>query len=177
MRIVVTVLFLLYLGALVFSTAHAQTPSAAPLIAGCPSPLPAQSWPQSSCAYQWYPLTDTTHAIASVSKSAPSYQHTFGSYASTQLIIACPAGAVVSGASCTSGGKDVSGVIQKALVSAFSIIPPVPTPVPADYLVSVVGALPPYGFLVKGLDSTQAQCFTVTSGAKSVQACIPAASP
>jgi hypothetical protein len=131
---------------LAFGYGASQAQTGAPTIAGCPSPIPSgtNNWPPSSCKYNFYPLSDTTHAIASVSKTTPTYQHTYPSYAATTLIVACPAGATVSGGSCTSGGKDVSVVVAKSAVPALAlgttpvtpVTPPPVTPTcPADTFV------------------------------------------
>lgn len=115
--------------ALLSQHAHAQTPSTSPMIAGCPSPLPAVSWPASTCQYNFYPLTDTTHAIAAISKTTPAYQHTYGAYGATALLVACPAGAIVSAATCLdSTGKDVSVIVAKSAIPALTIVPIVPPP-------------------------------------------------
>jgi len=107
--------------------ADAQIPTSAPMIAGCPSPLPAQSWPSSTCKYQWFPLTDTVHAIASNSKTTPIYQHTYTAYRSTDLLVACPSGAVTATGACTDAtGKDVSQVIAKSAIPTFALTPPPP---------------------------------------------------
>lgn len=121
-------------------TLFAQTPSTAAMIAGCPSPTPTGTvgWPPSTCAYTWYPITDGTHAIAAGSKTSPSYAHTWSGYAASTLIVACPAGAIVSGASCTSGGKDVSALVAKSQVASFALAPPVtPPPTCPDTFVPV----------------------------------------
>lgn len=130
-------LFVLALAALHPLPVPAQTTLSAPYVAGCPAPLPP-TWPASTCKYQFYPLTDTTHAIASLSKATPVYQHTYAAYASTPavLLVACPAGAVVSADSktCTSAGLDASALVAYSAVSKFAILP-VDTP-PRDYPVS-----------------------------------------
>lgn len=109
--------------------AQSLTPSAAPMIAGCPSPIPTgqTNWPQPTCKYIFYPLTDATHAIASLSKTTPTYQHTYPAYLATQLLVACPAGASVLGAICNdSTGKDASVVIAKSAIPALTIVPVTP---------------------------------------------------
>jgi hypothetical protein len=122
------ILFLL-ISLLGIGSAFAQAPATTPMIAGCPNPLPSSGdWPTTSCKYVFYPLTDTTHAIASRSKSTPIYQHTFGSYLPTDLIVACPKGAIVLGLSCTdSTGKDASVVVAKSAIPSLTIIPINPT--------------------------------------------------
>lgn len=147
-------------------------PITTPMVAGCPSPLPPQ-WPSSACAYQWYPLTDTTHAIVSVSKTAPIYQHTYSIYTAVDPVLACPAGAEVSGKSCTIGGKDASVIVPKRAVASLGLPPPPPAPVPADYTVTVNGVSDPnVAATFKALDSLQTQCFTIKSGNKSAQVCL-----
>jgi len=124
--------------AALMALADAQTITPSPLVAGCPSPLPAQSWPPSSCKYQFYPLTDTTHAIASRSKSIPVYQHTYGAYGPTDLLVACPAGAnITAGGVCTdAAGNDVSQVVAKSAIPALTMtFTPTPPPVCPDTFV------------------------------------------
>jgi hypothetical protein len=145
------------------------------LIAGCPqSDTAAGKWPSSACPYQWFPLTDGTHAIASVSKTAPVYAHSYSGYGAADLIVACPKGANVTGGKCLDAtGKDVSALIPKAQVAAFVLVaPPPPVPVPLDYTVTVEGAVPPVGAVFKQLDSSQSQCFAVSNGARTARVCL-----
>lgn len=122
--------------------ARAQSALSAPYVAGCPAPVPDQKthtgWPAGSCKYQFYPLTDTVHAVASVSKTAPIYAHTYSGYPPTAYLIACPQGAVLSAdqTQCTANGKDASGIVSKALVGAFSIAV-TPPAAPQDSWVSL----------------------------------------
>jgi hypothetical protein len=131
---------------LISKMVHGQTPLTAPQVAGCPSPTPypvagvTTGWPGSACKYQFYPLSDTAHAIASASKSTPVYAHTYGGYVGAKYsgtLVACPIGATLSAdsKSCSdASGKDASALVTLANLPTFSIAavtpPPVPTPVP-----------------------------------------------
>lgn len=120
---------LLLIASLVGISLGQTAPSSVPTIAGCPSPIPSgiSNWPASTCKYNFYPLSDTTHAIASISQTNPIYQHTYPSYLATQMIVACPAGAVTSGSACTdSNGKDATVVVAKSVVPSLAIAPTTP---------------------------------------------------
>lgn len=115
----------------------AQTPSATATVLGCSNPAPAIVGQStvffSKCTTPAFVPPTSTSLIASVSKTTPQWLHSFGSYKTTDMLVACPAGAVVSGGACTSAGKDVSGVVQQALVASFSIAPP-PASCPATFV-------------------------------------------
>lgn len=117
--------------------ADAQTVLTAPQVLGCTNPAPAVPpaatiW-FGSCVTPAFTSTSSTSLVASVSKTAPVWAHTFGGYvnvAPTALVVACPKNATVTGAKCTdSKGVDVSGLVAASAVSAFTLSPAVPTAV------------------------------------------------
>jgi hypothetical protein len=170
LRILIACLLL----ALVTLESRAQTLLTAPLIGACPSPVPPV-WPASTCRYQFYPLTDTVHAAASVSKTAPVYQHTYGGYSvATTLLVACPAGATLSADTkqCTGpDGLDASALVAKSAIPSFAIAPAPPPPaVLQDVTVTAVDA-PAAAALFPKLPTPE--CFTLSNGTQSVTACIP----
>lgn len=119
------VLGVLALAAFISTPLHAQTVLTAPQVAGCPAGK------DGTCKYLFYPLTDTTHWMATGSKSAPSYAHTLAGYAPTPsaLLVACPKGATLSidQKTCTSAGADASQLVAYSQLAAFSITPAVST--------------------------------------------------
>lgn len=112
----------------------AQTVTTAPTVGGCPSPIPkadGTGMPANGCKPIFYPLTDTTHAIA-----APSYhyKHTLPGYAPADVILACPKGAILSSDASTcadSAGKDASKFIHKIDLASFALVTSLPPPVGA----------------------------------------------
>lgn len=125
MKLLLTYLILgaLALAQLIAKPLYAQTVLTAPYVAGCPSGK------DNACKYQFYPLTDTTHWLASGSKTNPSYAHTYSGYAPTPtaLLVACPKGATLSADSkaCTAGGVDASQLVAYSLLPTFStVVPP-----------------------------------------------------
>jgi hypothetical protein len=156
---------------------HAQTVLTAPQIAGCPSPVPP-SWPASTCKYQFYPLTDTVHAIASVSKATPVYQHTYGGYTSgTVLLVACPSGATLSvdTKQCTGpDGLDASALVAKSAIPSFALPPPPPPP-PVLVSVTITPLAPsdPPQVAVTYRAIPAGSCFALSDGTHTAQACLP----
>jgi hypothetical protein len=123
---------LIFLALFALPAAWSQTVLTAPQVAGCPAPVPNPvthaGWPSSTCKYQFYPLTDTTHAIASVSKTTPAYQHTYGGYPATAMLVACPKGAALSSDRVTcadASGADASLLTAKSAVPALAIGGPI----------------------------------------------------
>jgi len=111
------------------SSAFSQTqPLTQPEVLGCTSPAPAVPPAPtvfiSSCKTPAFLPTSTTSVLASVSKTSPVWAHTFSGYKTTDLIVACPAGATVSGASCTFNGADVSALVAVSNVPSFAVTPP-----------------------------------------------------
>jgi hypothetical protein len=159
--------------------ASAQTVLTAPQVAGCPSPVPP-AWPASSCKYQFYPLTDTVHAIASVSKTAPVYQHTYGGYnLATTLLVACPIGATLSADTkqCTGpNGLDASALVAKSAIPTFATTfdPPVVTP-PATVSVTIkpLATSDPPQTTVTYSALPAGSCFALSDGTHTTQACLP----
>lgn len=159
----------------VCASVQAQTVLTAPQVAGCPSPVPP-IWPASTCRYQFYPLTDAVHAIASVSKAAPIYQHTFSGYnLATVLLVACPIGATLSvdAKQCTGpNGLDASALVAKSSIPTFAVVAPAPPP-----------PLPPQNVTITAVDAPAAsalfhqlpnpECFVLSNGTQNVTACLP----
>lgn len=90
-------------------------PLTAPQVLVCPGPLfPAK------CAVPVFAPTSSPLTVASVSKTLPAWQHTFGGYAATALLVACPIGATVSAdaKTCTNTGLDATVLLAK---SAFTL--------------------------------------------------------
>lgn len=127
---------------LALPTAYAQTVLTAPQVLGCTNPAPAVPpaptiW-FGSCSATAFTSTSSTSLIASASKTAPVWAHTFGGYvnvAPSALVVACPTNATVSGSKCTdSKGADASALIAASAVSAFALAPPaVPTAVSVSW--------------------------------------------
>lgn len=119
------------LAILISGPAVAQTTLTAPQILGCSSPAPAVPPATTifiaSCKTPVFvPLTSTS-VIASISKTAPSWSHSYSGYTSlapTALLVACPTAATVSadGSKCTnSTGADASSLVAANAVSTFTI--------------------------------------------------------
>lgn len=114
---------------LMVSTIFAQTPTLAPTVLGCTNPAPAVLGAPtvffSSCKTPAFLPLSTLSVLASISKSTPVWAHSFSGYAATDKLVACPIGAVVSGATCTANGVDASALVAQSNVASFSIVPQV----------------------------------------------------
>lgn len=117
------------------SAIQAQTVLKAPEVQGCTNPAPAVPpattvWLSVCKAPAFMPLTSAS-VVASASKTAPVWAHTFSGYAATDLVVACPINATLSadGTKCTNAaGADVSALTAVSVVPTFSIAAPsVPT--------------------------------------------------
>ena len=128
------ILLACFLAAMACATvpSHAQTTLATSEVLVCPVPL----WPSTPCPKTpvFSVTTNTANAAASVSKTAPVWQHTFAGYAATDLVVVCPVGAIVStdATKCTTtAGADASVLIAASAVNAAAV-PPVTPPPPAN---------------------------------------------
>jgi len=102
-------------------------PLTSPQVLVCPGALfPAK------CAAPIFAPTTSPLTAASVSKTIPIWFHTFGGYAPTALLVACPVGATVSAdsKSCTLAGADATVLLAK---SAFTL----PNPTQSVIITSV----------------------------------------
>lgn len=176
MRFIAVSLVALLLGVLAQPvSAQATTPITAAQVLGCPPPL----YPAKCAAPAFVPITNITYTIASVSKTAPVWAHTYGGYTvPTTLLVACPIGALVSGTSCTSAGADVSALVAKSAVAGFTlpVTPPPPPPATtANYTVTWAAAPATVGATVfSSLPSNVQQCVTFAAGSHTATACLPA---
>lgn len=126
----------LVIAALGLPVALAQIPLTTPYVLGCTNPAPAAAGKPtvfiSKCTTPAFLPSTTTSVIASVSKTAPVFSHTLSGYKGTDLIVACPIGAVVSGTNCTANGVDASALIPQSNAGSFKL----PTPVTAAWTVT-----------------------------------------
>lgn len=111
--------------------AQAQTPQTVPTVLGCTNPAPAAAGKPTvffpSCTTAAFLPTSTSSVVGSVSKTLPVWAHSFSGYAATALLVACPAGAIVSGSNCTVNGSDGSALVPQNQVNAFKVTPATPT--------------------------------------------------
>jgi hypothetical protein len=109
---------------------HAQTPITAPMVLGCSNPAPAAAGKPTvffpKCLTPVFVPISSTSVIASVSKTSPSWAHSFSGYAASDKLVACPKGAMVSGIGCTANGADASALVAKNLVTDFALTPVTP---------------------------------------------------
>jgi hypothetical protein len=105
--------------------AQAQTPQTVPTVLGCTNPAPAAAGKPTvffpSCTTAAFLPTSTSSVVGSVSKTLPVWAHSFSGYAASALLVACPAGAIVSGAKCTVNGADASALVAQSQVAAFKV--------------------------------------------------------
>lgn len=104
----------------------AQTTLTAPQVLGCSLPAPAVP-PQTTvffaaCKTPVFVPLNSTSALASGSKTSPIWTHSFTGYKATDLLVACPAGATVSGATCTYNGADASALVAQNQIAAFTVV-------------------------------------------------------
>jgi hypothetical protein len=147
-KLMFAIFFMLALSVMLPFKAMAQSVLSTPYVAACPSPVPP-TWPASTCKYVFeLPDVRSPEAVASISKLAPVYTHTYSGYVVGKfagVIVACPKNAVLSAdkKSCMdAAGKDASGLVTLSSLPTFSITaqssppPPPPPPPPAvDYTV------------------------------------------
>jgi hypothetical protein len=90
----------------------------------CPIAVPP--WPANRATCSKAPLfaslPNTVNPVASGSKAAPFWNHTFDGYLASDLVVACPIGAAVNAGTCTYAGKDASALVAKAAVATFSVV-------------------------------------------------------
>lgn len=108
--------------------AFSQTPSTVPMVLGCSNPAPAVAGKPTvfftKCFTPVFVPTTSSSVIASVSKTAPVWAHSISAYNSTDLLVACPSGAIVSGSTCSdSTKKDISVVVAKSAIPSLTINP------------------------------------------------------
>lgn len=174
-------LFIL-LALLVGAPAFSQTTLTAPEVLGCSNPAPAVPPATtifiSSCKTEAFFPTTTTSIVASVSKAAPVWAHSFGGYLSvapTSLVIACPINAIVSSdlTKCTdSTGADASALVPANAVATFTIAAPVVPPPPPPVLVNITVTLEGSPS-VTWMQAPAGSCFSITDGTHASQVCAP----
>lgn len=121
-----TKLFLLLTALLTLSFA-AEAQTTAPMVLGCANPAPAAAGKPTvfftKCTTPAFVATTSSSAVASVSKTAPVWAHSFSGYPATTAIYTCPAGATVAGATCTYNGADASVLVAQSAVSSSKVTP------------------------------------------------------
>lgn len=154
---------------------YAQTASTAPTVLGCANPAPAVAGQPtvfiSKCTTPAFLPVTTSSVVASASKTAPVWAHSFTGYTATTLIVACPKGAVVSGGSCTVNGVDASGLIAQSAVATFAVAAtPPPPPPPAIVNITITMSGMP---AVTWQNVPAGSCFSITDGTHTAQTCAP----
>ena len=165
---------LLLLTLLATAPAFSQTVLTTPQVLGCSNPAPAVPpaatvWLPSGCTTPAFMPLNTASVVASVSKTSPVWQHTLTGYSATTLIVACPSGATVLGASCTLNGADASALVAESAVASLAVTPPPPPPpAPVNITITLPG-IPS----VTWQNVPSGSCFSLTDGTHTIQSCLP----